>query len=192
MTTRHAANRQNALRSTGPRTEAGRAASSRNALRHGGYSEAVAVLGEDPARFDAMTAEMVHSLRPVGSLEERLVGRLAALWWRLERAGSAEREGLRSAVDAARFARGRSRLLHYDPMERFIPEPAPDFTEPIYTAFSWATAGEGIERLQRYEGQLERSFFRVLHELERVQARRRGQVMAPPVALDVNLTGDAD
>jgi len=39
---------------------------------------------------------------------------------------------------------------------------------------------EELGKLQRYEGHLERMLFRSLHELEALQARRRGT--APPLA----------
>jgi hypothetical protein len=184
------ANRQNALHSTGPRTSAGKAVASMNALRHGTYSQAVPILGEDPAEFAALTTEMVVSLQPVGPLEDRLVGRLAALWWRQDRAGRAEREGLKATLEEARYALGGTRLRFRDPFEDVLPDPAPDYRAPTHTAFNWGSAGEGMERLQRYEGQLERRFFAILHELERIQARRRGQVVPPPVV--VTLTGSVD
>jgi len=50
--------------------------------------------------------------------------------------------------------------------------------------------GHHAERLQRHEGQLERSFYRTLHELERLQARRQGQAVMPPVVLDVNISSE--
>lgn len=185
MSKRNEINRRNALRSTGPRTQAGRAVSSMNAVRHGGYSAAVAILGEDPEGFDALATELINSLQPIGPLEHRIVSRLASLWWRLERAVRAEREGLKTTLELARHALGRSRLLTFDPFEEVLPVPAPDYTEPVYTAFTWGFAADGIERLQRYEGQLERSFFRVQHELESIQARRRGQAPELPVAANV-------
>lgn len=73
-------------------------------------------------------------------------------------------------------------------LDELNPLPAPDYTEPTYTAFTWERAGEGIKRLLRHEGQLERSFFRTLHELERIQARRLNQIIPPIVTLDVNLS----
>jgi hypothetical protein len=39
-------NRRNAMRSTGPRTEAGRAIAARNALKHGLTAERVILFGE--------------------------------------------------------------------------------------------------------------------------------------------------
>jgi hypothetical protein len=48
-----------------------------------------------------------------------------------------------------------------------------------------------LEKVSRYETTLERSLFKVLHELERRQAARAGQAVPLPVAVDVNLCGAA-
>jgi hypothetical protein len=40
----------------------------------------------------------------------------------------------------------------------------------------------------RYESNLERSFFRTLHEIQRLQLARSVVVVPPPAALDVDLT----
>lgn len=186
--TRADSNRRNATLSTGPKTLIGKAASSRNALKHGTYSDAVLLLEEDPAVFEALRLGIVEALSPVGPLEERLVARMVSTWWRMERAGRAEREGLKATLEKARHFKGRMRLLAHDPFEDVNPEPAPDYSEPVHMAFTWQDAGDGMDRLLRYEGQLERSFFRLLHELERLQARRHGQAVPPPMTLDVNLT----
>src|ERR1035437_1761906 len=56
------ANRQNAKKSTGPRTAEGKAASARNALKHGLTAEKFAVIpGEDPeAYFSDLQAWLAH------------------------------------------------------------------------------------------------------------------------------------
>jgi hypothetical protein len=51
------ANRQNAQRSTGPRTPAGKAASRFNALKSGIDAQAQVIPGEDPAQLEALLAE---------------------------------------------------------------------------------------------------------------------------------------
>jgi hypothetical protein len=48
---------------------------------------------------------------------------------------------------------------------------------------------ETMDQINRYETTLERSLYKALHELERRQAARNGQVVPLPVAVDVNLTG---
>ena len=39
---------------------------------------------------------------------------------------------------------------------------------------------------------LVRSIYKALHELERLQARRRGEQVPPPLALDVDVSGEKD
>ena len=83
------ANRRNALKSTGPKTEAGKQASRCNALRHGLTAETVIGDLEDaedyeafevaPADYDAQSA-----------VERELVLRLASILWRLRRATTME------------------------------------------------------------------------------------------------------
>lgn len=94
------ANRQNARRSTGPRTGAGKAIVRLNAVRHGLRAAAVVVPGfESPAEWEAFRAGVVESLEPVGALAEALADRAAGLLWRLKRAERAEALGV--AADQA-------------------------------------------------------------------------------------------
>jgi hypothetical protein len=85
-----AANRRNALKSTGPRTAAGKAASSRNALQHGLAAWAAVVLGEDPADLARFRAELVAALAPRDGREEVLAEVAAEAAWRLRRVWRAE------------------------------------------------------------------------------------------------------
>lgn len=83
---RLAANRKNALKSTGPKTPAGKKRTRLNALKHGlrAVSLAVPVL-ENPADWTAHHDQVVRDLSPVGYLETLLAERAAALLWRLGR-----------------------------------------------------------------------------------------------------------
>jgi len=85
-----AANRRNALKSTGPRTAAGKAASSRNALRHGLTARAAVVLDEDAQDFDRFRAELLTALAPRDAREELLADAAADAAWRLRRSVRAE------------------------------------------------------------------------------------------------------
>ena len=84
------ANRANSRRSTGPRTPEGKAASSRNAVRHGLLSRVVVLKGEDRAEFETLRDGLFLDMAPVGQLEETLVDRMAGQWWRLQRVGRME------------------------------------------------------------------------------------------------------
>ena len=46
------------------------------------------------------------------------------------------------------------------------------------------------DRFFRYETMLERGIYKALHELERMQAKRNGVNVPPPIALDVDISGE--
>jgi hypothetical protein len=52
------------------------------ALKHGAYSEAVLLPGEDPSEFEELHRGLVEELTPNGRLEEETVAALARLVWR--------------------------------------------------------------------------------------------------------------
>ena len=79
------ANRRNALRSTGPRTVAGKTVSSKNAMRHGLLSTDALLRDEDAAEFASFREQLESQLAPCGPLEEILVDRIAMSVWRLGR-----------------------------------------------------------------------------------------------------------
>lgn len=85
-----AANRRNAQRSTGPRTEGGKDRARRNALRHGLTAETVVAALEDATEYKAFEATLFATYTPVTPIECELVARLASLFWRLRRATAIE------------------------------------------------------------------------------------------------------
>ena len=86
------ANRRNALRSTGPRTDRGKWTSRQNAFRHGLTAETVVRFAEDADAYSAFEAEVFAEFNPRTVTERELTKRLAALMWRLRRAASVETE----------------------------------------------------------------------------------------------------
>lgn len=84
-----AANRQNALKSTGPRTAHGKAYSRRNSIKHGLFARDwldFVVLGEDPQEYEKLLNDFWDQYQPRGRAEELEVERIAHCWWRLKRA----------------------------------------------------------------------------------------------------------
>ena len=77
---------------TGPRTDAGKATSSLNALKHGLCSERTVIAGEDPAEWDAFREEIVRTFSPHTFLERELAERVALQMWRQRRAARYEAE----------------------------------------------------------------------------------------------------
>ena len=87
------ANRRNALRSTGPRTPAGKAIVSQNAARHGLYSSSPVIPGvESPLAWEQHLASTVTSFAPVGPIETALAERIALILWRIKRITRDERD----------------------------------------------------------------------------------------------------
>src|SRR5688572_7233527 len=87
---KRAANRANARRSTGPKTEAGKARSAMNALRHGLAARASLLPGEDGRELLSFAGEMEADLRPRGAAQLEVVGRIVSLSWRLRRVARVE------------------------------------------------------------------------------------------------------
>lgn len=94
-----AANKANAKKSTGPKTEAGKSCSSMNALTHGLTAKTVLILGESGDSFEALRAALEEEYQPLGAVKAELLGHLLALLWRLRRGPLFE-----AAIIAARFA----------------------------------------------------------------------------------------
>ena len=108
---RLAANRANALHSTGPVTAGGKATASRNATRHGLLSDKLFLDDEDPTDFHAMFGDVWRSLNPVGALEASLLERIAVTLWRQRRLVHAETASLSLAPQPRKIATGTSSEL---------------------------------------------------------------------------------
>jgi hypothetical protein len=84
------ANRRNALKSTGPRTETGKQVSRCNAVRHGLTAETVLSALEDAEDYKAFEAAITADYDAQSAIERELVLRLASILWRLRRATTME------------------------------------------------------------------------------------------------------
>lgn len=205
--------RQNALHSTGPRTPAGRARSSLNALRHGLAAARVVVPGEDQAEFDALRDEIVEGFQPQTIIEAVLVERIVLACWRLRRAGRAERDLIEDGVHAdtvdrahREIAFGSKSLMEslralgdkeQDPAKAAV-ENAKLESALKARAASQTTIGRAFARtekdgqlaaVERHERGIENALYKALHELERLQ-RGRWERVEPPVAVDLTITSN--
>jgi len=84
------ANRRNAIRSTGPITEAGKHRSRRNAVRHGLCAETVVGTLEDIEDYKGFEAAIIADYDAETAVERELVLRSASLFWRIRRATAIE------------------------------------------------------------------------------------------------------
>jgi len=214
------ANRRNALKSTGPKTPEGKAAVRLNAVRHGLLSQDVLLSGEDEAALKELGERLREELQPVGKLEGLLVDRVIASTWRLRRLGRVEAGIFAWELygELAKRARREARTYekHSSPYDDLIESTKPTITitderkhrealskakemEAVQDAET-ATLGRtfirdadkanAFSKLSRYETAIERSLYKALHELQRLQAARgaAGNV-SPPAAVDVDVSG---
>lgn len=210
------ANRLNARRSTGPRTLAGKARVSSNALKHGLTGKDIVLPSENPCDYDAFRAGLIESLDPRGDLEGLLADKVVADAWRLRRVPILEaalhRRGRHDlAIDQAQAAVRQSRSAEASAMVTAMTgRPAPQsrareeaerklqqaqtekqnlfLRDPVLDATRvLETSVIAFANLWRHERALTRSLLRTLHELQRLQAVRAGEHVPAPAVMDVNL-----
>lgn len=84
------ANRANAQKSTGPRTEEGKARAALNALAHARTARRVMTVEDDPLHFVTFAKLIRADLRPQNYLQAMLVERAIDLLWKIQRAQEAQ------------------------------------------------------------------------------------------------------
>ncbi len=103
--------------STGPRTDAGKAVSSMNSLKHGLTAKTVVLPGESKADFDRLHQQLTEEHAPAGALETELVAEIAACLWRLQRARRYESKVLETSsfevFVSNKLGKGFETLLRY-------------------------------------------------------------------------------
>jgi hypothetical protein len=154
----------------GPKTNEGKEISRYNAIKHGLLTKEVLIDGEDEKALMELKETVHEQLNPVGPIEALLTDRIISSFWRLRRAIIVETATMKwYQEDLNMFPLGQ--------------DEAQQERQNIKNMLS----NESIETILRYETTIERSIFRALHELERVQAKRNGKDIPPPAVVDVNV-----
>jgi hypothetical protein len=153
-----AANRVNAQLSTGPRTEAGKARSARNAVKSALTGQTVLLPNDDVDEYAALVAAFQHDLAPVGQAECELVQSIVDTHWRLRRI---------QALEFALYAHGHEQFE-----EAFA-----DYPEGVrYNMILLQTDMTYEKQLRNYhihEARLHRRRDKDMAELRRLQADRK-------------------
>ena len=215
------ANRRNGKLSAGPRTFEGKLIASKNATKHGLFSQDVLLPCEDSQAVADLGQRLKEELHPDGELELVLVERIVGLMWRLRRLGKIEVGILswqyygilaeRAAKNAAKHTRTVSaidQLTTFQERTEVLNSKGHDQARSEQNGHELeresenSTYGEAFVRdsrrenafskLSRYETSMERSLFRALHELQRLQAARQGKEVAVPLAVDIDVSGLKD
>jgi hypothetical protein len=153
------ANRLNAQKSTGPKTPEGRAAVRLNGVTHGLTAETIVLKGESQADFTNLLNSLEAEHDPVTPTEEALVVQLAMATWRLRRLyhveGGFYSFKMKDTVDSK-----NSRKL--------------DDAGHMGLIADWNN--KTLDMFSRQEARLERSFYRALHELQRLHKERESNL----------------
>lgn len=185
-------NRRNALRSTGPRTPEGKAASRSNALQHGLTAAAqVVIAGEDPGQYARLLESIRIEYAPSSEFAVHLVEQLAQQLWRLRRVPRFESALLawRQRADLIADKRVPPMMKREESIYR-LPVPTDAQRAPSGARGSATDAGERdfddlhrlgrtvqkllsdedyLHRLGRYETMLAKNCDRTLHALLRLK-----------------------
>lgn len=103
-----AANRRNALKSTGPRTARGKAFARLNALRHGLRARPGILSAENLHELSQIRAQFLNSFQPQDPQQVRLVERMACARWQLLNWQSAETRFLSAPAQADPLTQARA------------------------------------------------------------------------------------
>lgn len=171
------ANRQNA-KLGGVKTEEGKAITRYNAIKHGLLSKEVLIDGEDEQALASLGKKLRQELQPTTEIEMVLVDRIIANTWRLKRIMGIERKTMVSEY---------KHKFHSEYRFKDEWETEDDIDEQ---ATSEMISNEVMEKLIRYETSIERSIYKALHELQRIQSARSGKEVSAPVAVDVDINKD--
>lgn len=98
-------NQENALLSTGARTEEGKAIVSKNAVKHGIFTKELVIEHgdgkEDKVEYEELLQNLIDYFNPQGQLETTLVEKIAVDFWRLKRVIRFETGSIRRYLDHA-------------------------------------------------------------------------------------------
>ena len=163
---------------TGPRSAAGKAASSRNATRHGLTAHQPVVTQADQPLFDAMRNELLHTLNPSSFLEDLTFQRILIASWNMHRVLQLENALLAKSG-------GKDPLTHPDTRKDA------ELYQRYYLRFesSYRSGLRELEKLQRLHifhaihfGEADQVPLTALHDLQQIQQfAKRNAAAAPSV-----------
>jgi hypothetical protein len=152
------ANKENAQLSTGPRTEAGKAISSMNAVKTGLTGRTVLLPSDDVAAYQTHLTVYENEFQPIGLRERELVQSIADTQWRLQRI-----PGLEMAI----YAKGRDEFA--DQFNDLSPE-VRNARIDLETTLHYQ---KPLRNLQLQESRLRRQREKDMAELKALQAERQ-------------------
>ena len=201
------ANQDNARKSTGPRSVAGKFMASKNSLKHGLLSRTIILPNENQDEFQELSYELGQSFQPIGRLEEELLAMMVDDIWRLRRVSRIEASILTRNIFLEKAKRAEDRAWSF--INGFLPSPESisnkgahrkarkEAEEATKKATSDATLigaaflhdannDDGMLKLSRYETAIKRNLFRTIQEFDQLQEKRES--IPEPDTIDIEMS----
>jgi hypothetical protein len=156
-------NTRNAQYRSGLKNDEGKRKSRMNALKHGMSANTVVLPYEDEVEYHELRAQLVESYAPANNQELMLVDQIAASYWRTMRSRAYEREMLSNQVKTRKIDNG-------------LPPAINCAKDDLATAVVLTKEPQkSFGNYFRYDASIERSYYRAIAALERLQSRRTRQ-----------------
>jgi len=171
------ANRNNSRKSTGPKTDEGKAAVSKNAVKHGLFAAEAVISVENPADYQFYRDEFLAELLPVGMMESMLAERIVSLAWRLRRAERIQNEVFDDMIERNVTNPSAVESRKDDCYDEGIQSDDPRFASDHLALGRIATRDWGycrtLDRLLLYERRIENSLYKTINRLKQYQVIRQ-------------------
>jgi len=156
------ANRRNAQKSTGPRTQAGKSKTRLNAKRDGITGQVLTLSEDDRPVFEKLKAEMIADLAPKTVMELSLANSIAWDTWRLNHLRAVEMNMYAIGTDNSDLT------IHCD---------NPQTHTAMAAAVTFAAESQKFALMSIYEQRLNRSLHKNLETLRQLQAERKANYL---------------
>jgi hypothetical protein len=185
------ANRRNAQKSTGPRTDGGKLHSRLNAMNHGMYASDSCLIGDEShVEFQTFRFQLLARLDPRDDLELVICERIVIGHWRLKRVAACENEIVKeihhnfvhkSREGIPHYCGNIAELEKYSEMEdselaKSLLALVPAIGMPATLVWDLEKSNSVLLRLQNYEQKIERSIARWMRELRLLRTPIKGAV----------------
>ena len=171
------ASRENAKKSTGPRTPKGKANSSKNALKHGLMAQDAVIPGEDPAEFDRHLTKLEDTYLPRNYVEKELVRQIADAMWRMQRLSRIETTMISASIE-------RTRVYQHDFRVDRIRQGHEGDLQPL--GESMLSGTKFLNTLARYDSHLTRRFYRAVELMMKIRREERKSREAQAAAENID------
>jgi hypothetical protein len=171
------ANRANSLKSTGPKSVAGKARASQNAISHGFFSRKVVLPGENPQEFELLRQGLIAEHQPRTITEQFLVERMAISMWRLNRLQEVEAE----AHEDVRVVVSQTLSKQEAVRQQTVPA-------TTIRILAGAIGQSVLEKLEMYEKRLEGTLHRSIRELRKMRETKSDETK--PISGEAESTED--